>query len=89
MKPQKFQKKLSLNKKTIVNLGNGGLNHVRGGVGGPAPTSPFCVLSVNSDCLKCTGTCETCETCETCQTCAGQNTCGDIQNPCPGTITIP
>lgn len=33
MKPKKVVKKLLLNKKTVANLGNQQMNHLRGGIG--------------------------------------------------------
>jgi hypothetical protein len=38
MKPRKFKQKLSLNRKTIANLNNGELGHVKGGI---KPTNYF------------------------------------------------
>jgi len=47
MKPKNFSKKLTLNKKTIVNLKNGEMNAVQGGV----PVSTTKVSIVTNCCL--------------------------------------
>ena len=62
MKPKKFEKKLALKKKTIANLSNEKLGIIKGGI--EEPSIDFCQLSVNSNCIRCTGTCQTC-TCPT------------------------
>ena len=71
MKPLKFNKKLSLNKRTIVNLNNHEMKNAYGGVPGaflsldkrtePLPTCATCETCVSCTCL----TCETCVTCGT------------------------
>jgi hypothetical protein len=49
MKPKNFRKKLNLNKKTIVNLKNGEMNAVQGGI----PQSTTAVSITN--CCLCNG----------------------------------
>jgi hypothetical protein len=72
MKSKKFEKKLALNKKTIVNLNNGQLGHVKGGCVDTYPSCPFtisddCVTLRFTGCAVCpTNTCVTCVTCDTC-----------------------
>ncbi len=66
MKAKKFNKRLSLNKKTIANLNGGMMGNVYGGI--ILPTKPPAAT-----CLECTTNetiypCETCYTCETCVT---------------------
>jgi hypothetical protein len=78
MKPKKFNKKLALNKKTIVNLNHGQLGNMRGGFTLTPCTDETCRITV----------CASCETCDTCgNTCIsalqrgiccvtlGENTC--------------
>jgi hypothetical protein len=64
MKPLKLNKKLSLNKRTIVNLNNHEMKNAYGGVSGPDTTCLSFFIET-----KPAPTCETCETCVTCQTC--------------------
>jgi hypothetical protein len=61
MKTKKFAKKLALKKKTIANLSNGELGIIKGGT--EEPSIDICQLSVNSNCILCTGTCVSCPTC--------------------------
>ena len=84
MKPRNFERRLSLNKKTISNLNNGQMGNVNGG--GPGPTAFPCEFTVHyTYCGTCPTEPPTCNTCVTCATCDGQNTC-DIY--CPATKTI-
>jgi hypothetical protein len=62
MKPKKFQKKLTLNKKTIADLSNGQLGKIKGGAL-TLPTRCRCVDSVDV-CWVPTEAPETCITCE-------------------------
>ena len=59
MKSRKLSKKLTLNKKTIVNLSNKSLSNVRGGIEPPSQTCDY----------GCTETCGTCPNYHTCHTC--------------------
>jgi hypothetical protein len=59
MKPKTFEKKLSLNKKTIANLKDDELSHAVGGINEP-PTEHTCMANTcPTDC----GTCATHCTC--------------------------
>jgi hypothetical protein len=57
MKTKKFQKKLTLNKKTVANLGIGELSDVKGGMQiGPIPNSnptlcPSCAWHIIYGCI--------------------------------------
>lgn len=77
MKTKDFKKKLTLNKKTVANLSNGQLGHVKGGC--VEGTTSCLTRRLTCDTCTCFITCETCVTCVTCggtcQTCFGQNTC--------------
>jgi natural product precursor len=76
MKTKKFNKKLSLNKKTIANLGNNELNYVLGGY----PTD----ARICKPTTQCTGGCvETdysCPPCDTWDTCTCYGVCTGV--PC-------
>ena len=85
MKPKKFNKRLSLNKKTIADLNNGQLDNVKGGLTQePCPgTIEPCLLTQR------TCTCDTCPSgglryacCETAGelTCHPETICGSL--PC-------
>ncbi len=74
MKAKKFNKKLSLNKKTVANLNNGQMNDVLGGVHKTTTTAPFCQFSCVDTCritCDCTETC----TCSECGTICGGPYC--------------
>jgi natural product precursor len=62
MKTKKFEKKLSLNKKTIANLNNGDMKHLQGGIKPTGCTCPFCRVTENSLCPTAAITCQTCDT---------------------------
>ena len=77
-----FRKKLSLNKKTIANLGTDKMSRVNGGIEETLSYMPDCNI------------CDTSNTCNTCNTCnCPTNTCNDCQSdpeymtcPCPATL---
>jgi hypothetical protein len=83
MKTKKFEKKLVLNKKTIVDLNSGMMGNVHGGEEPDHGWTvfPSCYLGP-TDCPDCTApsgcvtNCGTCATCDTCVTNCG--TCGEI-----------
>jgi hypothetical protein len=89
MKTKNFKKRLTLNKKTIVNLDNGQLAQAKGGATATtcetcSPTCETCVpvpyLTDNctGDCTdNCTGDCTGHKTCDT-YACPISNTCPEI-----------
>ncbi len=79
MKPKKFNKKLSLNKKTIANLSHGQLGNMRGGFTPILCTGETCRITLCA-------TCETCDTCDTCDTCG--NTCVSALQRVPCCVTL-
>lgn len=75
MKPRKLNKKLSLNKKTVVDLSGSKMNNVKGGTN-TAHTMCWgntcylvCETHYKETCVTCDPTCQTCgDTCDTCNT---------------------
>lgn len=63
MKPQKLQKKLYLNKKTIADLSVGQLEKIMAGI---EETVFPCEIPPTNRITFCTPTCNTCVSCETC-----------------------
>jgi hypothetical protein len=80
MKSKKFQKKLSLNKKTVADLNPGAMNGVRGG-GTVTSVNVVCIPTA----LVCTVTC-TCPTINTCETYCG--TCATNCGTCEPCYTV-
>ncbi len=72
MKPLKLNKKLSLNKRTIVNLNNHEMKNAYGGVTGPGTACTS--LDKRTEPFPTCVTCETCQTCETCVSCESGDT---------------
>ena len=72
MKPKKVEKKLFLNKKTVANLSNRQMTHLRGGLFTGDTTVEVCCYTKDATCLN---TCQTCYTdcdqdsCEICTLC--------------------
>ena len=78
MKQKKFNKKLSLNKKTIANLNNGEKRHVYGGketVANKCLDSNYCIVFDSN------------ETC-TCDTCTCDATCPASCETCPSACSL-
>jgi natural product precursor len=66
MKTKKFEKKLSLNKKTIAHLNNGDMKSLQGGDVPSGCTCPFCQVNENSTVISlCPTVAPTCQTCAT------------------------
>ena len=87
MKTKRFQKRLTLNKKTVVNLNSNEKQGVKGG----APYTLIGTCSCVGGCGTLGNTCETyCGTCgDTCDTCSPScgGTCHTCQ-PCTTDLTI-